>query len=270
MTEEVKEEKVVIEESVKEVVDETPEYSAAEQAAMEQGWLPKEDWEEAGRDPDEWRSAREFNDRGEFFKTIHQQKREMKARAAAIDSLKKHHQFVFDQAYRKAKAELKKERREAFQNEDLDKVETIEEQMEQLDNEHVQKKQELVQPVPTSPAEFELWRDRNAWYDRDEELRDYADFAGLTYARKNPGVPSVEVLEHVNKEVKKKFPEKFGLKKSAPNAVSAVDRTRSGRKSEPAYELNELETKIMKDLVSQGVMTKEQYIKELKQYKEGK
>ena len=269
MTEEVKEQ-VEEKEVVEEVVEEQPTYTAAEQAAMEQGWLPKEDWEEAGRDPDEWRSAREFNDRGEFFKTIHQQKREMKAQAAAIDSLKKHHQFVFDQAYRKAKAELKKERREAFQNEDLDKVETIEEQMEQLDNEHVQKKQELVAAPATSPAEFELWRERNVWYDRDEELRDYADFAGLTYARKHPGVPSVEVLEHVNKEVKKKFPEKFGLKKSAPNAVSAVDRTRSGRKSEPAYELNELETKIMKDLVSQGVMTKEQYIKELKQYKESK
>ena len=83
MTEEVKEEKVV-EEPVEEIVDETPEYSSAEQAAMEQGWLPKEDWEEAGRDPDEWRSAREFNDRGEFFKTIHQQKREMKAQASAL------------------------------------------------------------------------------------------------------------------------------------------------------------------------------------------
>jgi len=270
MTEEVKLEETQETQETQETVEEVVELSPVEEEAMEQGWLPKDQWEAAGRDPNDWRSAKEFKERGEFFRTIHQQKREIKQTQAALDSLRKHHQFVFDQAYRKAKAELRKERREALRSEDLDQVDEIEQQMEQLDSQYMQQKAELEKaPEVTGqpPVEFELWKQRNGWYDNDEDLRDFADLKGMQYARKHPGVPPAEVLQHVEKVVKQKFPEKFGVKRAAPNAVASVDITSNRKKAEPSYELDETETKIMNDLVRAGVMTKEQYIADLKKVK---
>lgn len=265
MTEEVKDE--VIEEPVEEVV-ETPQLSPAEEQAIKSGWLPKDEWEASGRNPDEWRSAKEFNERGELFRTMHQYKRELKQNQAALTALQKHHQFVFDQAYRKAKAELKKERREALRSEDFETVDQVEEQIEQLDSEYTQQKAELLNtPVQVQgPVEFDSWRERNAWYDTDEDLRDFADIKGLQYSRKHPGVPPSEVLAHVEEQVKKKFPEKLGLKRAAPNAVASVDRTATRTKSND-YKLSEDEEKICNDLVRGGVMTRAEYIKSLKEIK---
>lgn len=267
MTDTVEKKEEVVEKK-EEIVEEVPR-SDIELEAMDQGWLPKEEWEESGRDPSEWRSAKEFKERGEFFKTIHQLKRENRQNTAALDSMKKHHQFVFDQAYRRAKAELRKERREALRADDVDTAEAVDEQIEKLDEEYQTQKAELVKiPVDVqTPPEFDAWRARNGWYDGDEDLRDFADAIGMVYTRKNPGIPPERVLKHVETEVKKKFPEKFGVRKAAPNAVASVDRTKTGRKSAETYELDETETHIMNDLVRAGVMTKAEYIADLKKIK---
>ena len=272
MTDKVEDKKVdekVEDKKIEEKVEE-PQYTEVEVEAMDQGWLPKDQWEESGRDPAEWRDAREFKARGELFKTIHQTKRELKQTQAALTALQKHHTYVFDQAHRKALAELRKERREALRAEDVDKVEQIETQIEETETEfqtaktQMQQEQVSVQTAGTHP-EFEAWVDRNQWYSNDEELRDRADAIGIVYTKKHPGVVPQEVLKYVEKEVRKQFPEKFGGKKTAPNAVVSVDRTTSSRKkSEPAVELNEFQDKIARDLERNGTMTRTQYIAELK------
>jgi len=250
-------------------VVETPEYTSLEQEVMGQGWLPKEQWVEAGNDPDEWRTAREFKERGEFFQTIHQLKRENRSQSAALDSMKRHHQFVFDKAYRKAQADLRKERREAIREEDVDRVEKIEEELEQLNTEYQIQKADMskVELTPQQAPELAAFVARNTWYETDSELRDEADAVGLVFANRNPGSGPNMILKHVEDTIKKRHPEKFGVKRAAPNAVAAVDRTRSSRKQEPAYELNDMETKIMNDLIRSGVMTKEEYIADLKKVK---
>lgn len=252
-----------------EAVVEEPQYSEVETEVMEQGWLPKDKWVEAGRDPDEWRSAKEFKERGEFFSTIHQLKRDNKAQAAALDSMKRHHQFVFDQAYRKAQADLRKERRNALQNEDIDRVEEIESEMERLNTEYSTQKQELtkVEVQPQQAPELDAFVGRNPWYQTDSELRDEADAIGLVFANRNPGSRPDVILKHVETTIRKRHPDKFGARKAAPNAVASVDRTRGNRKAESSYALDEMETKIMTDLVRAGVMTKEQYIADLKKAK---
>lgn len=254
----------------KETVVEEPQLSEVETKAMESGWVPKEKWEEEGKDPAEWRTAREFNDRGELLRTIHQNKRELKQTQATLSALQKHHQYVFDQAFRKAQAELRQERREALRNDDIDRVEQIEEQLEETTKEYNAQKQAMAVEQAAAAAsgphpEWQAWQERNQWYESDQDLRDYADAAGLVYTKRNPGVPPTEVLAHVEKEIKKKFPEKFGIKRSAPNAVAGVGRGEGGRKrSEPSFELSEEEKGFMKTFVRQGIMTEEQYIAEIK------
>ena len=267
MSEELEPKKEEVVEKKEEVLE--PEYSEVEVDAMDQGWLPKDKWEESGRDPAEWRSAKEFKERGEFFSTIHQLKRENKTLVQGLDSMKRHHQFVFDQAYRKAQADLKKERRLALKDEDIDRVEEIETEMERLNTEYTTQKQEIqkVEVQPTAAPELAAFVGRNPWYETDSELRDEADAIGLVYANRNPGSAPTVILKHVEDTIKKRHSDKFGARRAAPNAVASVDRTRSSRKSAEAYDLDETETKIMNDLVRAGVMTKEAYIADLKKIK---
>ena len=262
-------EETVVETKEVVVAEEIATPNEAETKAMEAGWRPKEQWEADGKDPAEWRSAKEFNERGEFFKTIHQIKRELKQKDATISAMQKHHQYVFDQAFRKAQAELRKERREALRNDDIDRVEEIETQLETTEQEYKDKKQEMVADQAAAQAvgphpEFQAWVDRNEWYTSDSDLQDEADAIGMVYTKKHPGVKPEVVLAYVEKTIKSKFPEKFGQRKAAPNAVASVNRAESGRKKAGSeIELSEQEKEFMKTFVRAGVMTEAEYKAEL-------
>ena len=274
MTEEVKkeeEEEDKVEDKVEEVV-----VSPTEQTARDQGWVSKEEWVAEGKDADAWRPAKEFVDRGELYKSIHSTKRELKQTQAALTALQKHHTFVFEKAQKQALEELKREKRQAIKNEDFQKLEEVEEKLDELTEQHQAEKQAFEQEqaqvavAQGSPyPDFVAWTEQNTWYKDDEELREYADFKGIKYTQKNPGVPPQEVLDYVAKQVKKQFPEKFGVKKAAPNAVAPVNKTNSAsRKVLADDDLTETELDIMKELVSSGVMTEKQYRADLKKVKD--
>lgn len=240
-----------------------PELSPVEQQAMEQGWMPKEDWVAAGRDPDEHRSAKEFVDRGELYKSIHTTKRELKQTQAALDALQKHHKYVFEKAHEQALRDLRAEKRLAIRNEDFERVEEIETEIDEMKDQHLKEKAELhAQAQVAVPAEVQNFIDRNPWYTMDKGLRDEADAIGFIYL--NNGGTRDGLLSHVEKEVKRKFPEKFGVKKTAPNAVAGVDRT--GKKVAPKddFTLTAEERQVMMTFVDAGVMSEADYIKELK------
>lgn len=249
------------------------EVNPEEAKASESGWVPKDKWVEQGNDPDSWRSAREFNERGEFFKTIHTTKSELKRTQSALTALQRHHQYVFEKAHQKAINDLRKEKRQAMQQEDFQRVEEIDAEIEQANREAVQTVQTLnaqaqeVASAGTHP-EFQVWMDRNQWYVTDGEMREFAEAAGLAYFSRNPKANPQEVLAEVEKKVKKAYPEKFGIRKTAPNPVAASDKsTGASKKSTPKIQLDDLERQIADTLVRSGVMTEEQYIAELQKVK---
>lgn len=249
------------------VVQTTQTVSPTEQTAREQGWVTKEEWVDGGGNPDEWRSAKEFVDRGELYKSIHSTKRELKQTQAALNALQRHHQFVFDKAYQKAKDELKLEKRLAIREGDLERLEEVEDRIEALNEEHVKEKQQMVQQQAAvqadHAAEMDEFLARNPWYQTDSDLKDEADAIGFIYVNKG-GKPE-GLLKHVETQMRKKFPEKFGVKKTASSPVASGDRTVRTRNEE--IELTDLETKIMKDLVKSGTMTEKEYKAELKKAK---
>lgn len=251
-------------------VVETPavELTPVEQVASEQGWMPKTDWEASGKDPNEWRSAKEFQDRGEFYKTINSLKRENKQTQAALTALQRHHQYVFEKARIQAIDELKKERRVALRSDDPDRVEAIENQIEREQVQFAQERQALAQSQQAAqqagiPPEFETWKASNSWYEQDTDLHDYADATGLIFIQRNPNAKPDEVLKHIDTKIRKQFPDKFPVRRAAPNPTAQVDKT-VRVKSKDDVELTELETEIMKTLVQSGTMTADQYKAEIK------
>lgn len=259
----------------KEVVDQVIEPNLHEEQARDQGWVSKEEWEEAGRPVDEWRPAKEFVERGELFKSIHQVKRELKQEKAAREVLQKHHQYVFERAYQKAVKDLRDEKRKAMRDEDFDKVEAVEEEMEQLQKDHTQAKQALVSEQKVAQdtqggihPEFQEWVSRNNWYNTDTDMREFSEAVGMIYMQKNPSASPAEVLKHVESKVRKQYSEKFGVRKAAPNAVSGVDRTSQRTPNSKDVYLDEMETQIMKKLVFNGDLTEEQYKQDIKKARE--
>lgn len=239
--------------------------SPTEAKAAEQGWKPKEEWIAEGGDPDEWRSAREFVDRGELLKQIHNQNRKLKQTEQGFDALKQHHNVVYEKAYKDAVAALKAQRRAAMIDGDLEAVEVIEERIEETQSEFQANKARVEEQTKQNAPDpqFVAWVNENTWYESNEDLREFADVLGIAYARKNPGIDPAKVLKHVETEVKRKFPEEFGVRRAAPSPVASVDKTaRKGRAD--SFELTEIEESIMKNLVRSKTMTKEEYIAQLK------
>ena len=269
MTEEVV--KVEVEAPVVETKE--VEYNPTELQAMDQGWLPKDEWEAQGNDPNDHRSAKEFVERGEIYRSLSQTRGELKRIQMAHGALQKHHQHVFEKAHQTALNDLKLEKRQAIRNEDLETAEAIDEQIDELKETHAQEKQQIVeqqqaiqQTAVVSP-EWDQWKGKNVWYDADETLREEADSIGHIFIMKRPGVQPTQVLEHVEKEIKRRYPDKFAGKRAAPNAVQGVDRTSRKGPQTPEIELDDVEREVMRQLVSSGEMTEKEYKAELKKAK---
>lgn len=240
------------------------QYTEVEQRAMSEGWVPQDEW--AG-EPEQWRPAKEFLDRGELFKKIEEQKRELKTLRQDIEHLGKHHAEVKAAAYKEALAELRKEKKVALENGDADAVIEIDERIaetreaqKEADKQPVMKEPE-VQPNP----KFVAWQARNAWYGTDRAMKAVADEVAREQVAKGNTDPEA-LLAAVDREIRKEFPHKFeNPKRSSASAVEgSTAKARSHTKDSIEDGMSDLEKHIMKRIMFTTGMTKEKYLEEYK------
>lgn len=242
-------------------VVETPEvtYTPLEQEVMEQGWLPKDKFVEAGHSEDEWTTAREFKKHGELMSRIEAQGKELRATRSSLNALKGHYERVKETEFKNALDTLKAQKKQALEDGDADAVIAVDEKI--ADVRDVQKAQAAAAPE-VNPA-FTEWVSANSWYSTNQEMQTFADSIGRSYAVSNPGIAPTEVLSYVSNKVKQAFPEKF--KNQARQTASPVEGVRSvSRKVVETFELTSDEERAMNKFVSSGLMTKEKYIADLK------
>jgi len=177
-----------------------------EDQAREQGWRPKEEFE---GDPEKWKPAKEFVDRGELFQKIDGLGKELKETRKALKMLQEHHTKVKETEYKRAVDELKALQKRHLEEGNSDGYLEASELLTDLKAE--QKAREAVAQVQPAQQDtrFTSWVSANAWYEKDPELREYADVVGMGYANKNPGLDPEEVLKYVTVQVKSRFKEKF-------------------------------------------------------------
>jgi len=176
-----------------------------EDKAAEMGWVPKEEWK---GDPEKWRPAEEFVERGEniipimrdrLTKLEEELKMALKMNKAEIESVKK---TTLEQARKEHEAELtklRKEKFEAVQSGDVDTYVKLEQQEKNMKPPAV----ETVTPV------FEDWRNKNDWYQKDDSLTEYAEFIAAKTHKEKPGMDEKLFYETVTTKVKEAFPDKF-------------------------------------------------------------
>jgi hypothetical protein len=239
---------------------EAPQYTQIELEAIDQGWIPKEEFD---GDPSLFIDAPEFVRRGELFRKIETQSREIKAVRNALEALKQHHTKVKDTEYNRALKSLQDARRQAVVEGEHERAFALEEKIDEIKEE----KSRLVDDVQaasvqedTYTPDFQEWVDRNSWYETNDVMRATADALGVRLHKQ--GLSPKEVLGKVEREIKKEFAHKFKTNPtSRPNPVETP--TRSGGTTDQ-FQMTAQEKDIMRKIVGTGVMSEADYIKELK------
>lgn len=257
---------VVADSNVDAVVDTQPDNTQVtpadsyESQARDQGWKPKEEYQ---GDPEKWKPAKEFVERGELFGKIDSMGRELKETRKALKLLQEHHTKVKETEFKNAVNELKALQKRHLEEGNSDGYLEATELLTDLKTE--QKAREVVtQNTPNQPdPRFVSWVGDNKWYERDAELRDYADTVGMGYAQRNPGLDPEDVLAYVEKQVKTHFKDKFvNPNRARPSAVDGGSNSGSPAKSN--FALTEDEVRVMNTFVRNKIMTKEEYTAEVK------
>ena len=265
MTEEVKD--VVVDSPLEEVgqeqqTEQPHELTPTEQKALAMGWRPKDEFQGS---EDEFIDAKEFVRRQPLFEKIETQSRQLKNVTKALAQLKEHYTKVQEAEYNRAIQDLKLQRKEALSAGDGDSFEKLDDKIKEAETQKAHLDTLNVDPPASEEAhpEFVSWKARNSWYDTVGYMKTFADSEGRKlHAR---GLAPELVLKEVEKLVRKEFPDKF----RNPNKDAAPDMERSGglQKKGQEFQMDEVERRVMNDLVRQKVMTKEEYIRDLKKVK---
>lgn len=244
--------------------DKKIELSEVELKAMKMGWRPKEDFD----DDEDFVDAEEFIKRKPLFDANSRLKSELKDVKKALRELANFQLKIREDERKSVLTELRSQKKQALEEGDAQKLIEIDEQIADVRAEEIaQKNQPAVRQNPH--PNFVSWVEKNNWYAQDSELRAEADFIGTSYAASHPGIDPEEVLKVVASRIKKMYPEKFqNPNRSRPSAVEGTSGPRTGGKKEvDSFELTEEERKVMNAFVRTKVMTKEEYIAELKKIK---
>lgn len=244
-----------------------PELTAVEQKALEMGWRPKSEFE---GDEDDFIDAQEFVRRKPLFEKIDHVGKELRETRKALKALQEHHQKVKEAEYQNALKQLRAEKKQALEEGDADRLIEIDEQIAEAKAADVAVRTQIQQEASKPHPNFVAWVQKNQWYQSDVELRSVADQIGTAYAAKNPETNPDDVLKYVEQRIKKLYPENFrNPNRERPSAVEGRTQTQAHEKKDGIsdYPLTDEERKVMNTFIRQGIMTKEEYIKDLKAVK---
>ncbi|MFH1420489.1 MAG: hypothetical protein ABIG30_00815 [Candidatus Aenigmatarchaeota archaeon] len=265
--------------------------TAIEEVAKELGWIPQERFNDDG-------GRREYVDAKTYIKNMHQVAetskaerkqliRDMKEIKKKLNDFDKSQQNVRKADYTKQIETLKEERRNLIKEGDVEGTEAIDEKIRE-----VEKNITTVEtpPAVTDPQEIIVeWQDTNKWYNNDMAMTRFADMVAERY-KTNGGRDTEEMLEVVNAEIEKYFPDRGnGKKEAVPEGKTKItdndkvvdDKT---KKQQPRVDAvgstvnqnahKSTRTKTYNDLtreqknacdrfVNMGVISQEEYVKEL-------
>jgi hypothetical protein len=201
-----------------ELHEEAPQYTQREQEALSFGWKPKDEWVEGGGDPEDWRPARDFLERGEMIGKIRSLTKETQETQRALRVTMEQNSKIYQTGYTQAITDLKAQRREALAEGDLLKDDEIGDKIEATKAE-LEKVQRPVATQQKIDPEHVAWVQQNQWYN-DPIMQKFADSLAMEYVRVNAGqVEPNDVRSYVAQTVRKEFAHRFeaGRVKGAPN-----------------------------------------------------
>lgn len=214
--------KMVLDDHVKEEAsDATPQESPDELRAREEGWVPLDEW---GGEKDQWVDHKEFLFRGELMGRIKKQtkhinglKGELDDMRAALKELGEHNKKIAENERKKALQELRAAKKEAFEDQDFEALEEIDERMSalksvELDEPKVPepKETDTGETAPVIP-EVETWLGENEWYTKNTMLQGMTNGAVQQLLNDDPDLESepAKLLNKAKQMVQETVPHMF-------------------------------------------------------------
>lgn len=197
--------------------------------AEKMGWTPKDQFK---GDPDKWRPADEFVERGENMlpllrSQVKRQERQIAELSATVKDFTEHLSKTEKRAYDKALADLKEARAAAIKAGDGETFDKVDDAIADLKDK--MKPREAPQndgAIP--PEEFATWLARNPWAN-DKKLQHVGHGIAEALVADGETARGTDLLDLVAKEIKQRYPEKF--ENPRRNTAAAVEGAAPPRKS---------------------------------------
>jgi len=231
---------------------------AIHEKASAAGWKPLSEY---GGDPDTWVDAKEFIGRAPLFEKNHKLKKEVNELKNTLHEVKGYITKVSQAAYNKAVADLTAQRDAAIDDGDKDQVRAIDKAMKEAEAIKV--------PIDNVHPAIKAWEDDNGeWFYANPEINEFGMAYANSYLSRKPGDFEGAVAA-MDKALRKAYPENYEQKtpptqdkRKDPPAVESGKRG-EGKKTFTKSDLDDEQRKVMNTFVRQGIMSEEEYIKEL-------
>ena len=223
---EVVDDKQEVEQEVEqEEVKDEPQYSALEQEARDDGHTTKDEWTEAGKDPERWKSAHEFVEYGKIKNALEKSR-------ADTDKLRNDYDKRFENLNKLHKADtdnkikaLKADQRKAVEEADTVAYDEAQVKIEELKVEPEPVKSE---PESNKSAEIIAWEKDNDWINNPDDPRTDAalDFWD-GYVKRNPNGNNAAGLKYVSDKISQLYPSKpkTNPRRDSPGETSRAPST---------------------------------------------
>lgn len=264
---------VTTEAAVEAAVSSPPAERDYEAEARQQGWKPKEEF---SGNPDDWRDAKTFVDYGDIAKRV---EKRFETRLQKMERTHEHTVRELQRQHADEIGRLTATRREAIKAGDVDKVEQIDQKIDDLKaskpEAETSEPKKGSRPKADSPEHKALVKSfisDNPWFVAEPEMGEYAEKFSQRNAEANDGISFEDNAEATVAAVRKKFPDYFKDQpeqegKAAANGHAAVDgggNYPGTRRADPLAKLpNEARAQCLSDMKAFPAVypTKEAWIK---------
>lgn len=204
--------------------------SESETEARSRGWTSKSEWIAAGKDPDDWVSAKHFNEKGRLIS----QSRKLEQLEKTFDTRINNVKVLYEAQANQLKAEnarLQTAKRDAIRYGEVDEVERIDKELmsNAVNLINVERAAGANTPQPMQPSQDEVakeaeWEKKNPWIFTNDPTS--PDFGKAMYVKQlygslvnYPEYTADQRIAYVEQEIAAKFPQ---APKANPNREKAA------------------------------------------------
>lgn len=183
------------------------------------------------------------------------------AQKKTTEKLVKMSKTISERAYEQAKKDLVRQQAQAVSDGDVEKWQALEEQKDKLEKpDPIEMEKEPVQQNPV----FDQWHQGNDWYLKDSDMTIWANGYAQQIQTQSPTMPYDQVLKTVETKAKEVFSHKFeNPNRQQPPVVDSGNGSVDVKPNKKTYNSLPADAKAAcENVVAQGLMTKEEYVKE--------
>ncbi len=244
-----------------------PDQADLEERARRMGWRPESEYRGP---PEGYVGPDEFIQRAEqempvMRATLRKYDQRLAEQEKAMKVLAQHQDQIAKQEYERALSDLKAQSKAAAADGDVEAVADLVDRATQLKKQNEpEPQQQQQQQNPTHPDTL-AWGKENPWFEQDRYLANHAMTINDKLMADHPYMPLRDRLDEITREIRKRFPEKFGIRPKPTNRSPAVEGTRPAApsKTDKSYASLPPEAKAYcNKFVKEGLMTQEEYVKQ--------